>query len=77
MSGALAAAAQSPSTPTSPRSNATKRSSRSRATQAMAATQAKSKFLASMSHELRTPLNAILALPKCYRKTPMKPANAN
>ena len=28
--------------------------------EAMAATQAKSKFLASMSHELRTPLNAIL-----------------
>src|SRR5262245_3809860 len=28
--------------------------------QAMAATQAKSKFLASMSHELRTPLNAII-----------------
>ncbi|MBW9064939.1 response regulator [Rhizobium herbae] len=29
---------------------------------AMAATQAKSKFLASMSHELRTPLNAILGI---------------
>jgi signal transduction histidine kinase/CheY-like chemotaxis protein len=28
--------------------------------EAMAATQAKSKFLASMSHELRTPLNAII-----------------
>ncbi len=30
--------------------------------EAMAATQAKSKFLASMSHELRTPLNAILGI---------------
>src|SRR5262245_19150247 len=30
--------------------------------QAMAATQAKSSFLASMSHELRTPLNAILGI---------------
>jgi adenylate cyclase len=30
--------------------------------EALAATQAKSKFLASMSHELRTPLNAILGI---------------
>lgn len=30
--------------------------------EAMAATQAKSKFLASMSHELRTPLNAIIGI---------------
>jgi signal transduction histidine kinase len=30
--------------------------------EAMAATQAKSSFLASMSHELRTPLNAILGI---------------
>jgi signal transduction histidine kinase/CheY-like chemotaxis protein len=35
--------------------------------EAMAATQAKSKFLASMSHELRTPLNAILGITEMLR----------
>ena len=39
--------------------------------QALAATKAKSEFLASMSHEIRTPMNAIVAMAELLQETPL------
>ncbi|MDH4083569.1 MAG: ATP-binding protein, partial [Nitrospira sp.] len=40
---------------------------------AMAATRAKSAFLASMSHEIRTPMNAIVGMAELLQETPLAP----
>ncbi len=40
---------------------------------AMAATRAKSAFLASMSHEIRTPMNAIVGMTDLLQETPLRP----
>ncbi|MGE0471283.1 MAG: PAS domain S-box protein [Nitrospira sp.] len=39
--------------------------------QALAATKAKTEFLASMSHEIRTPMNAIVAMAELLQETPL------
>jgi signal transduction histidine kinase/CheY-like chemotaxis protein/HPt (histidine-containing phosphotransfer) domain-containing protein len=43
---------------------------------AMAATQAKSAFLANISHEIRTPLNAIIGLAHIMRRDEVSPAHS-
>ena len=45
--------------------------------QALAATEAKSAFLASMSHEIRTPLNAIVGIAYLLQETPLSPDQAD
>ncbi|MDR4466608.1 MAG: CHASE domain-containing protein, partial [Nitrospira sp.] len=45
--------------------------------QALAATEAKSAFLASMSHEIRTPLHAIIAMADLLRDTPLNREQAD
>lgn len=45
--------------------------------QALAATEAKSAFLATMSHEIRTPLNAIIGMAELLRETSLSPGQAD
>src|SRR5690606_20624795 len=44
--------------------------------EAVAASRAKSAFLAMMSHELRTPMNGVLGLAAALKKTDLNPAQA-
>lgn len=46
-------------------------------TQALAATEAKSIFLASMSHEIRTPLNAIIGMAELLKETSLSQDQAD
>lgn len=46
-------------------------------TQALAATEAKSAFLAAMSHEIRTPLNAIIGMAELLRESPLSQGQAD